>query len=80
MAVAMHKGFPMHGRKLKRLGLFLDEFAEQKYLLRQFGYALILRKEIQQFVSKHRSAAGFENHDRSSLLNFGAENVESSYQ
>ena len=43
--------------------MMLQKFAEQEGLTPQAVCARILRKQVSQFVAKHRSAARFQNHN-----------------
>ena len=58
----------------------LQEFAEKKCLLRKFVRALVAGKEIDQFVTKNRGAAGLKHDYGYAASDLGREDIENLLQ
>src|SRR5260370_17035076 len=71
--MAVKKNFSGYSRRRISGSVFLQKFAQQERLLPQSARARIVRKEIDQLVSKNRRAAGLEHNDRQPSVNLGAQ-------
>jgi hypothetical protein len=77
MAVAVDQGFAIQLRQSCVRGDFLlEEFAEQERLTAQGLSAVVVWKEIDEFVAEDGDAAGFETYDGDSGFDLGLERVE----
>ena len=63
-------------RERRGAGVALEKFAEQESLFAQGQGALVVGKEIDEFVAEDGDAAGFESDDGDSGFDLGLELVE----
>ena len=60
----------------RRAQFFFEEFTKQERLARQGLSALVVRKEVQEFIPENRNAAWLESNDGDASFDLGREFVE----
>lgn len=76
MAVAVKKSAAVELRDRKVRSVFFEEFAEQECLARKSLSTLVVREEIEEFVTENGDATGLEADDRDTGRDFGRERME----